>query len=195
MKYFLIVCLCAVAEISVGQTLANGYYVTNDNDSVQTKIKIPITLFVGFDPERLQLKMKSKLTDSSMFQKLTPAEIRGFGFNYENESYRFISINLDEHKRFFQVIYSGDKIGGYYYIKTGYRGYTEVTVRAQIVSGESLMVSSSSISRKKIKEKFIALYKNNNKAVAIIQDYTFSLWNLPKSIKTLLQLIASSDEV
>ncbi len=193
MKYFLILCLCAVAEITSGQTLANGYYVTNDNDSVRAKIKIPIALFVGFDPERLQLKMKSKLTDSSMFEKFTPAEIKEFGFNYENESYRFVSVNLDEHKRFFQVIYSGNKIGGYCYVKTGYRGSTTVTVRTQIADGESLILSSSSMSKKKIKEKFITLFKNNNKAAAIIRDYSFSLRHLPDSVKTLLQLIAASD--
>jgi hypothetical protein len=193
MKYFLIVCLCAVAEISVSQTLANGYYVTNENDSVRTKIKIPITLFTGFDPERLEIKMKSKLTDSSMFKKFTPTEIKGFGFNYKNEPYSFMSINLNEHKRFFQVIYSGNNVGGYYYVKTGYRGSTVVTVRTQIAEGESLIVNSSSMSRKKIKDTFMAFFKNNNKAVAIIQGYTFSLRNLPYSVKTLLQLIAASD--
>ena len=194
MKSFLIACFCAVAEISVGQTLADGYYVTNENDSVQTKIKIPITLFTGFDPERLEYKMKSKLPDSSSFQKFTPTEIKAFGFNYKNEGYRFVSVNLNEHtKRFFQVIYSGNNIGRYFFVKTGYRGSTTVAVRVQIADGESLIVNSSSMSRKRIKQKFIAFFKNNDKTETIIQGYSFYLRHLPYSVKTLLQMIAASD--
>jgi hypothetical protein len=194
MKSFLITCLCAVAEISVGQTLAEGYYVTNENDSVQAKIKIPITLFTGFDPERLEYKMKSKLADSAAFQKFTPTEIKAFGFNYKNEDYRFMSVNLNAHtKRFFQVIYSGNNIGGYFFVKTGYRGATTVTVRVHIAEGESLIVNSSSMSRKRIKQKFIDYFKNNHEAETIIEGYSFSLRHLPYSVKTLLQMIAASD--
>jgi hypothetical protein len=194
MKFFLIAFFCAVAEISAGQTLADGYYVTNANDTVRMKIKIPMTLFTGFDLERLEFKMKSKLPDSMMFQKFTPTEIKAFGFNYENEDYRFMSINLNEHtKRFFQVIYSGNNVGGYFFVKTGYRGSTTVSVRMQIAEGESLIVTSSSMSKKRIKRKFMDFFKNNNKAKTIIQGYSFSLRHLPYSVKTLLQMIASSD--
>jgi hypothetical protein len=194
MKYFLIACFCAVAEISVGQTLADGYYVTNENDSVRAKIKVPITLFTGFDPERLEFKMKSKLPDSARFQKFTPTEIKAFGFHYKSETFRFMSINLDEHsKGFFQTIYSGNNIGGYLFVKTGYRGSATVTVRVQIPEGENLTLNSRTMSRKSIKQKFISFFKNNDKAETIIQGYNFSLRHLPYSVKTLLQMIAASD--
>ena len=193
-KYFLIIVLSAIGEISLGQTWANGYYISGQNDSVLTTIKIPTPLFQGFDPQRLQHKVKTKIDDSSAFQTFKPSEVKGFGFVYKNERYKFVSITLDDRRRsFFRMIYSGNHVAGYYSYSIGYRGSSIVAVRKQVDGGETLLLKSSSMSKRKIKLKLLDFYKYDSKAKDVIQNYQFSLKNLPESVKILLEKIAETD--
>ncbi|MEQ1797916.1 MAG: hypothetical protein ABL872_08180 [Lacibacter sp.] len=113
--YILFIFFSASFYISYSQTTVPGYYVTNNNDSVDTQIKIPKSLF-GTDLSKLLLKVE--IVDSiNGTKKFKPKDIKGFGFTYKEKHYHFFSkpAITERNVRFLQPFIIGQKTSVYWF--------------------------------------------------------------------------------
>src|SRR5258708_2584228 len=114
-RNFILLLLCFIATYAKAQAVTNGYYITSTNDTLNTQLKVPETLFNQVSIDRLYNKIK--VVDSAgNFTKLKPESINGFGFTWEDKEYVFISKPV-KHKgrKFFEVLSSGNKANLLYY--------------------------------------------------------------------------------
>lgn len=87
--FLLAVFLCSVIS-SNAQLTAPGYYISKTNDSLPVEIKLPRSLFGSVDFSKLLLKVEVISNDGTA-NKFKPGEIKGFGFEFEDKRYRFVS--------------------------------------------------------------------------------------------------------
>jgi hypothetical protein len=85
---FVLLGLCAPAY---AQKTAEGFYVSNSNDSITTQIKIPMSLFGSVDLSKLIFKVEVIDSINQTSQKFKPGDIKSFGFVFENINYTFFS--------------------------------------------------------------------------------------------------------
>lgn len=87
---FLIAALLCSVISSNAQLTAPGYYISKTNDSLPVEIKLPRSLFGSVDFSKLLFKVEAISNDGTA-NKFKPGEIKGFGFEFEDKRYRFVS--------------------------------------------------------------------------------------------------------
>ena len=193
MKFYLLLFFLFFGyQAANSQTIVDGYYITSNNDSVKTKIKVPKIIFSGVDVESLERKVKSVDSSNQGFEKFKPAEINGFGFFYKNKNYNFLKRPITPNTvKFFERIFSGSNASVYYYFKTGYRGAMSEVFIVEKENGEDLVLKNS-MSRKKIKNSLINFFSATSTVQQTIKSKPISKRHLENSVKEIVETVDNS---
>lgn len=111
--FLIIALLCSVLS-SQAQSTAPGYYISKTNDSLPVEIKLPRSLFGSVDFSKLLFKVEAISNDGTA-NKFKPGEIKGFGFEFEDKRYRFVSkpTITENNLRFLQPLILGENASLY----------------------------------------------------------------------------------
>ena len=148
---FLIVSFLASAAIAMQ---VDGYYINANNDTIKTKIDLQHWL------GQITLAMYTKLivvdTNANYSKQVfTPADVKGYGFEYKGEHRDFASKTFDGKSRFFEVSRFGSVVNLYTIVEsTGGGSYSYSSVKYIIEKPDSSYVwLASDESGKKTKTK------------------------------------------
>lgn len=153
--------LSAIGTLSA-QTIVPGYYITNSNDRIETKIKIPRSVFVAEDLGKLLLKVE--LIDmANESTKMKPDDIKAFGFVLNNKSYSYISkpTGTDKNLKFLQPLVQGNNTSLYFFETLDQNGRHQGSFYTFEKAGGSYTYLSTGLLRlQKVKEHLTEFYKS-----------------------------------
>jgi hypothetical protein len=115
MRHFILsLVLLTICGFSFSQSTVSGYYVTNDNDSIDAQIKMPKSIFGSVDLSKFLFKVEVN-DGSNSPKKLKPEDIKGFGFMFNGETYSFFSkpTMTEKNLKFLQPVILGPKTNLY----------------------------------------------------------------------------------
>jgi hypothetical protein len=115
MRYFILsFLLVTFFGYSYSQTTVSGYYITKTNDTLTAQIQMPKSIFGSVDFSKFLFKVEA-IDSISGDKKFKPVDIKGFGFLYNGETYRFFSQPTisENNLRFLQPVILGQKTSLY----------------------------------------------------------------------------------
>jgi hypothetical protein len=187
--FFLIFILIFSIAISHSQTTASGYYITQENDTVSTQIKIRKGVFGQTINDYIK---EVEVVDSiNGIKKFVPGDIKGYGFLYDGYRYIFVSKPIkDGSYKFLVPVFMGPKASLYQYgIRTSGGGYSfpsqQVFYTFEKPGSEYLFLRN--ILNKKFKSQVKDFFKDNQQVQDLI-DTKLQYWlDLGKDLKEILQ--------
>jgi len=158
-KYSFLITLFSVSILSLQALETYGYYVTQDGDTVATKIILP--KFLGEVNTAMFAKIGTFDSATGTRKSFKPEEIRGFGFNYKNVQHNFVTKKFGENKpAFYEIRRRGAKLNLYSRLISGGGGQnTYTTIECAIEKPDGTFVvlpgtNSSQRTKNKLKEFF-----------------------------------------
>ncbi|WP_315816177.1 hypothetical protein [Paraflavitalea speifideaquila] len=170
-----------------GQTTAQGYYVTQANDTIAAQIKIKKGIL---GQQNNDLNEKVEVMDSIKgIIKYLPEDINAYGFLYKGHKYVFVSKPIKNgSRRFLAAFYIGTKSSLYYY---GFHN-TEGTFGSKQVfytferPGNTYLFLKNTVN-KQFKSQVKEFYKDSPAVMEII-DSKLRYWlDLDKDLVEILQ--------
>ncbi len=153
--------LSAIGTLSA-QTIVPGYYITNSNDRMETKIKIPRSVFVAEDLGKLLLKVEL-IDTANEATKMKPGDIKAFGFVLNNKSYSYISkpTGTDKNLKFLQPLVLGNNTSLYFFETLDQNGRHQGSFYTFEKAGGAYTYLSTGLLRlQKVKEQLTDFYKS-----------------------------------
>lgn len=160
-SFLLLILLSAIGTLSA-QTIVPGYYITNTNDRMETKIKIPRSLFVAEDLGKLLLKVEL-IDTANEATKMKPGDIKAFGFFLHNKSYSYISkpTGTDKNLKFLQPLVLGNNTSLYYFETLDQNGrYQGSFYTVEKSDGTYTYLSTGLLRLQKVKEQLTNFFKD-----------------------------------
>ena len=192
MKCFVFILFFTLAgQLVYSQNIAHGYFITQSNDTLDVRIKVPKTMFVDVDIETLQRKMEVAVDSTCSFKKFGPGEIKGYGFYYRNIDYNFVAKPVKGNtSRFFRKVFIGNNASMYVYFNAshGLIGTTDYTYVVEKRNSKDLVLESS-LSRKQIRAKLKSYFSDNEAAQLLIDENPISNQHRGSSIQEIVSLI------
>ena len=113
MRYFIFTIVTAFIIVSTNaQPITNGYYITQENDTVKTQIKFP----KGFFGQNNFTTMIEVVDSVNAKKRFTPADIKGYGYSDGGYKYVFLSKPVkDGSYKFLSPLFVGSKASLYQY--------------------------------------------------------------------------------
>ena len=190
MKYLIFsICFALASQLVYSQNVAHGYLITQSNDTVDVRIKVPKTIFADVDIETFQRRMDVAVDSTCNFKKYGPDEIKGYGFYYRNVDYNFVAKHVKGTSRFFRKVFIGNNSTMYVYSNAS--GFIGTTFYTYIVSARNSndLVLENTLSRKQIKTLLKSYFHGNEAAQIIIDENPISRQNMGSSIQEIISLV------
>jgi hypothetical protein len=169
-----------------GSKWVKGYIISQNNDTLRRQLEVEADLFGQFN----ELKLFHQVTiiqESGVPQILTPADIRGFGFNYKDRQYSFISKPIDKEGKllFVEPIVSGRKATLYLYKELSYMtNEYHFTVEKQ--DGTYICLSDFS-ALDSFRENLKSFFMDEKDALALIEGSFHSRSKIEKDVTKIVQ--------
>ena len=159
MKQLLTLTLLVALSKSYSQN-PKGYLFYNNNDSVNANIKIPKGLF-GINLDKLYRNVTIEDSTGALIE-FTPTEIKGFGFTFKSQEYRFYAKPIDDKKfRFLEPVIVGAKTSLYQYIVGGTQNFSNQDFYTFEKSDSTYLFMTNFAALDKFKEKLKTFYTGN----------------------------------
>jgi len=120
-SFTLILALILPQSTKANSKIVKGYIISQTNDTLLRQIQVEADIFGQFNEIKLYHEVLI-LNDNGLLQLLTPADIKGFGFNYKDKQYAFISKPVDKSGKslFVEPLIAGRRATLYLYKELSY---------------------------------------------------------------------------
>lgn len=188
MKYFILTIVTVQIILSINaQSIINGYYITQNNDTVATKIKFPKGFF-GQNNFTNMIEVVDSIDDTKRF---TPDDIKGYGFSADGYKYFFLSKPVKGGSyKFLTPVFIGSKASLYQHgIYTSGSGYA--------LSSQQLMYTFEKPNNKylflvgrttkKFKNELKEFFKDDPNVLRLIDDRLKYWLEMKKDLLEIMQ--------
>jgi len=169
------------------QSITNGYYITQDNDTVVTQIKFP----TGFFGQNNFTNMIEVVDSVNGTKRFTPADIKGYGYSADGYKYVFLSKPVkDGSYKFLSPVFIGPKASLYQYgTYSSGNGYAlasqQVFYTFEKPGNKHLFVVGRTT--KKFKNELKAFFKDDPDVVRLIDDKLKYWLEMKKDLLEIMQ--------
>ena len=170
------------------QSLADGYLLTSTTDTIKAIVKIPKTLFGKLDTPALQNRLKIQDSLSNLFIKLTPKQVLGYGFKFDNQNRDFLERTLPGEKpHFYERIASGTILNCLYFVTERNRTLVQI-FNLERANGQSTLIKLP-MRFKLLKRKIQELFSDQKNIADQIDNFNFSKRRIKMSMIELTKKI------
>ena len=178
MKHYIILySFLIVFTSSLAQKTVSGYYITKNNDTIETEIKIRKGVFGQITNDFT--KSLQVIDSSNKTLEFTPDDIKGYGFTNEGINYLFISKpTKNGSNKFLAPVFIGSKSSLYQYgiFTQGSGGaFSSSQVFYTFEKADNTYLFLRNILNKKFKSELKEFYKDNFEVQQLI-DSKFNYW-------------------
>ncbi len=175
---------------SYTQNTVSGYYLTNTNDTLNTQIKLPKSIFGSVDLSKLLFRVE--VTDSvNGAKKLKPEDIKGFGFLYNGENYTYFSqpFTSEKNLRFLQPVILGTKTNLYQGQTVNQNGSPLGTFYTfQKADGTYAFLNTGMLRLSEFRATLIKFYKDEKHIQELIETKFLNRISIKNDILEIVQL-------
>lgn len=171
MKYFIFTIFTVLNIISNNaQSVSNGYYITQKNDTVEIQVKFP----KGFFGQNNFTNMIEVVDSLNITKRFTPTDIKGYGFSSDGYKYIFLSKPVkDGSYKFLSPVYIGPKASLYQHgIHTSGNGNAlpsqQIFYTFEKPDNKYLFLTGRTT--KKFKDELKEFFKDDTNVLSLIDD-------------------------
>ena len=190
MKHFIftIVAILTLASINAQKT-TNGYYITQENDTVKVQIEFPS----GVLGQNNFTNLIEVVENSNSKKKFTPTDIKGYGYSANGYKYVFLSKHIQDGSfKFLSPVFIGPKVSLYQYgVFTSGSGYSLASQNIFYTFEKSDNSYLFLIGRttKKFRNELKEFFKDNPEAQRLIDDRLKYWLEMKKDLLEIMQAV------
>lgn len=187
---FLLFLLLTAFSYSFAQNTVSGSYVTKTNETVNTKIVVPSSIFVAEDLSKLFFKVK--IVDSVKGTlTLKPEDINSFEFLLKGKQYQFYAkpFNAKNNLRFLQSVVIGSKTSLYWAQTVNQNGAVVGTFYTFEKADGTYAFLINTMRLDKFKTELKEFYKDNLGLQQLIDTKFQSKASLHSDVKEIIQAV------
>lgn len=196
MKYALLLSgLLTIAGGAYAQRIVEGYYITQENDSVTVQMKVPALLLGGINFKKLRKGVEA-IDSLNSAKPIMPADVKRIGFVYKNDQYHLVSKPVkDGSLAFLQPVIVGPKASLYQYDQEVSSGMNQTSTQEfytfERQDGTHLFLTNFA-SLATFKEKLGAFYGSSLEVQLLINSSFEARRHIQRDIRKVVEAVNRS---
>ncbi|NII27720.1 hypothetical protein HB364_21740 [Pseudoflavitalea sp. X16] len=196
MKYALLfLLLLTIAGGAFAQRTVEGYYITQENDSVTVQMKVPAFLLGGINFKKLRKGVEA-MDSLNGAKPITPVDVKRIGFVHKNDQYQLVSKpEKGGSLAFLQPVIVGPKASLYQYDQEVSSGMNHTTTQEfytfERQDGTHLFLTNFA-SLSTFKEKLGAFYGSSPEVQQLINSSFEARRHIQRDIRKVVEAVNKS---
>jgi hypothetical protein len=168
--------------------IVKGYIISQTNDTLYRQIQVEADIFGQFNEIKLYHEVMI-LNENGLLQLMTPADIKGFGFNYKDKQYSFISKPLDKNGKslFVEPLITGKRAQLYLYKELSYMT-NEYRFTVEKQDGTFLRLSDFA-SLENFRQQLKSFFGDDKDAISLIESSFRAHSKIEKDISNVVRQV------